>query len=213
MPEVYYYVKSEKVSDLISCGIKLSAFYNKEVIIDGEKKLCLSGLLNPRDNIELYRSEEFCCLKLLVKADKCYVADRFIYTLAKEDEQTIELYYKTVMSIENYKFGIYREPECLITTTILPGEVTLLNKRMDSPVLYINSEELYLSNVLQNIKDEFSEIDDCLLYYFLDKLAENGIVEKIESKKGDTIFKDMLGKIYCAKKPDLNTVVSYIFKP
>ncbi len=204
MPEVYYYVKSENVPNIVDCGLKLSTFYNKEVIIDGEKKLCFSGLINPRDDFELYNSDSHKCLKVQVKSEKCFVADRFIYE-ASEGGQDIELYYKTIIPIEKYMFGTYRLPECLITTTILAGESTVLDKRIDSPVLYSNSEELYINNILQELREKYAEIDDPLLYYLLDILADLGKLDKIEnSNTGTSVFKNKLGRTYCIKKPDLD---------
>jgi len=203
MLEVYYYVKSEDVSNIIDCGLKLSTFHNKEVIIGEEKKLCFSGLINPKDDFELYKSTSFSCLKLQVKSEKCFIADRFIYETAQS--QNMELYYKTIVPIEQYMFGKYRLPECLITTTILAGEASILDKRMDSPVLYSNSEELYINNILQELREQFVETDDSLLYYFFDKLADLGKLDKIEnSNTGKSVFKNESGKTYCVKTPALS---------
>ncbi len=202
MPEVYYYVKPEDVLNITDCGLKLSTFHDKEVKIEGEMKQCFSALLNPKDDIELYKSPSFSCLKLQVKSEKCFVADRFIYETALN--QDIELYYKTIIPIDKYMFGTYRLPECLITTTILPGEAQVLNKRIDSPILYTNSEELYINNILQELRDNYPEIDDTLLYVFLDILTGMGKLEKIENSNiGMSIFKNELGRTYCIKKPDM----------
>jgi hypothetical protein len=205
MTEVYYYVKSENVSDIIDCGLKLSAFYDKEVVIEGEKKPCFCALINPRDDLKLYRSSSFSCLKLQVKLEKCFVADGFIYETVKEKGLDMKLYYDTIIPIEKYIFGAYRLPECLITTTILPGEASALDKRIDSPVLYSNSEELYINSILQELREQYAEIDDCLLYNFLDKLADLEKIDKIEnSDNSKLVFKNEFGRTFCIKKPDLN---------
>jgi len=205
MSEVYYYVKSENVSNIIDCGLKLSTFHNKEVVIEDENKLCFSGLINPKDDLELYKSSLFTCLKIQVKTGKCFVADRFIYDIAQEQGLNMELYYKSIVPIEKYAFGSYRLPECLITTTILAGEASVLNKKMDSPVLYSNSEELYINNILQELREQYAEIDDSLLYYFLDKLADLAKLDKIENSNiGTSVFKNKLGRTYCIKKPHLD---------
>jgi hypothetical protein len=203
MSEVYYYVKSENVSNIIDCGLKLSTFHNKEVIIEEEKKLCFSGLINPKDDVELYKSTAYSCLKLQVKSEKCFVADRFIYETAKGHD--MELYYKTIVPIEQYMFGKYRLPECLVITTILAGEASVLDKRMDSPVIYSNSEELYIYNILQELREQYAEIDDSLLYFFLDKLVNLGKFTKIENiNTGKSVFKNGAGITYCVKTPDVN---------
>lgn len=209
MPEVYYYVKSENVSNIIDCGLKLSTYHNKEVIIGEEKKLCFSGLINPKDDLELYKSNTHTCLKIQVKSEKCFIADRFIYETAQGQASNMELYYKSIVPIEQYSFGSYRMPECLITTTILDGEACVLDKRMDSPVIYSNSEELYINNILEELREQYLEVDDYLLYYFFDKLVDLKKLDKIEnSSTGTAIFIDLEGRTYCVKKPDLDNIIN-----
>lgn len=203
MVEVYYYVKTENVPNILDCGLKLSSFHNREAIIDGEKILCFSGLLNPKDNMELYRSAEFTCLKIQVKPEKCYVADKFLSDNAGAGD--LGLYYNSIISVEKYIFGAYRLPECLITTTILAGEASVLDKRMDSPVIYTNSEELYINNILQELREKLAETDDFLLYYFFDKLAGINKIRKYENpEKCTAVFRTEDGRTYCVKKPDMD---------
>ncbi len=208
MVEIYYYAKTENLSNILDCGLKLSACYNREVVIDGERVICFSGLLNPKDDMELYKSSEYTCLKIQAKNEKCFIADRFLHENANKLESSeMELYYKSVVPINKYIFGAYRLPECLITTTILPGEAAVLDKRMDSPVIYSNSEELYINNVLQDLREQLAESDDFLLYYFFDRLAEEKQVEKLEnSHKGTAVFKTGSGNTYCIKKPQMEKI-------
>ncbi len=204
MIEVYYYVKAEDVSNILDCGLKLSSCYNREAVIDGEEVRCFAGLLNPKDNPEQYRSSEFTCLKIQVKNEKCFVADRFLYENASAQNSELELYYNSIIPVEKYIFGTYRLPECLITTTILAGEAAILDKRMDSPVIYTNSEELYIHNILQELRERLAESDDFLLYYFFDKLADEKFLKKLENvEKGTAVFRTAAGKTYCIKKPVL----------
>lgn len=205
MVEVYYYVKSENVADIVDCGLKLSAFHDKEVNIGQEKKQCFSALLNPKDDLDLYRSKSYTCLKIQVDNEKCYVADRFIYDTAQDEKLDMELYYNSIIPIDSYIFGTYRRPECLITTTILEGEAYVLDKRMDSPVIYTNSEELYINNILQEFRERYDAADDYLLYYFFNKLSEMSVLEKYENtENGTAVFKTGAGRSYCVKKPDLD---------
>ena len=39
MPEVYYFVKTEDVDDILDCGMKLSSFHDKKVMMEGVEKL------------------------------------------------------------------------------------------------------------------------------------------------------------------------------
>ncbi len=198
-------MNTENVSNILDCGLKLSTFHDREAIIDGDKTLCFSGLLNPKDNIELYRSSEHTCLKVQVKKEKCFIADRFLYENAFDGQ--LEFYYKSIIPVEKYIFGSLRLPECLITSTILAGEAAVLDRRMDSPVIYTNSEELYINNILQELRENIPATDDFLLYYFFDRLSEEKHLEKHENPyNGTTVFKTPEGKTYCIKKPDLKNL-------
>ncbi|HEX2925900.1 MAG TPA: hypothetical protein VHP38_06530 [Ruminiclostridium sp.] len=205
MPEVYYYVSSEKVPDIIDCGLKLSACYDKVVNVEDEPKQCFAGLLNPRDDLYSYKSDILTCIKVQVKGEQCFVADRFIYETIKEKPGNWELYNKSIVPLEKYIFGAYRYPECLITSTILAGEAAVLDSRMDSPIIYENSEDLYINNILNYFREHYEKFDDYLLYSFFNRLAELNKLDKIESKDGKkAVFTNESGGIYCIRKQEAN---------
>ncbi|EPR14326.1 hypothetical protein [Ruminiclostridium papyrosolvens] len=207
MPEVYYYVNSDKVSDILDCGLKLSAFFDKEVMIEGDIQQCFAGLINPRDDMNSYNSESLTCIKINVRSDKCYVADRFVYETIKEKPENLELYNKSVIPLEKYIFGTYRKPECLITSTILAGEAARLDRCMDLPVIYENSETLYINNIINNFREQYDKFDDYLLYSFFSRLEEMGKVNTIKSSDGGkAVFTTESGEIYCIRMPELNKI-------
>ncbi len=207
MPEVYYYVSSDKVSDILDCGLKLSAFYDKEVMIEGYIQQCFAGLINPKDDMSSYNSDGLTCIKINVRSDKCYVADSFVYETIKEKPENLELYNTSVIPLEKYIFGTYRKPECLITSTILAGEAARLDRCMDLPVIYENSETLYINNIINNFREQYDKFDDYLLYSFFSRLEEMGKVNTIKSSDGGkTVFTTESGEIYCIRKPELNKI-------
>ena len=134
MVEVYYYLPEEEVENAVECGIKLSQFFDKEVEINGNLKKCLTAFLNPKDDIEKYKCADFICVKLELDSKYCFVADKFLYNISPDFPQAYELYKESIMPIEKYIFGSYRIPECLVTSTIISGQVGVLDKRLDSPV-------------------------------------------------------------------------------
>ncbi len=79
MVEVYYYLPSREVEEVVECGLKLSKWHDKEVVINGDSKKCISALLNPRDDIGKYRSADFKCVKFELAPQYCYAADRYLY--------------------------------------------------------------------------------------------------------------------------------------
>ncbi len=205
MVEVYLYLPAEKTDVAVECGIKLSEWYSREVEIDGEIKKCITALLNPRDDYEKYTSTGFKCLKLEVLPKHCRIADTLLYKAGLSNPEAMELYRYSIMPIEDYTFGSYRLPECLITSTILGDRISLPGKGLDSPVLYSNSQELYFNNLLEGMKEVHDDLNDTLLYFFFKKLCEEGKAKGIEDHtNGLAVFTYAGdGRTYTLKIPDM----------
>lgn len=204
MVDVYYYVPAKMADHIIDCGLKLSEWFDREVLLEGETRKCISTLLNPRDDREKYKSARFRCLKIEVDPRNCYVADRFLHETGQFSDKAAELYQKTVILAENYKFGMYRLPECLLSGTILTEQIRPVEKRLNNPVLFESSEKLYTSNIMENYREENDRFNDVLLYYFYNKLAEFKKIDKIEDKeKGMAVFFDKeQEKTFCIRIPE-----------
>ena len=208
MAEVYYYVPAEDSDYIIECGLKLSRWYEKEILIEGINKKCFSALLNPKDNMEKFSDEHLKCIKLDIPSEYCYVADKYLYEAGLYIPEIMESYYKSIIPIEKYLFGLYRLPECLVTTTVIPEQVGILNKAQDIPVLFNSSEELYINNLTEINKEIYEDFDDMILYYFYSKLAEYKNITCIEDKNNEmAIFIDNTNikkdKIYTIKIPKI----------
>jgi hypothetical protein len=194
MVEVYYYLPLDKVNHAVECGMKLSGWFDKEVVIRGESKRCISALLNPKDDMEKYRSDTLKGVKIEIPPYYCFVADKYLYQAGLNFPEVMELYTRSITPIQDYIFGSFRLPECLITCTVIAGQVSVLDKRLDSPVLFGNSEELYINNIVEAYREKHQDFNDTMLYYFYCKLAENGKIEKIEdTKKKIAVFLDKTG--------------------
>lgn len=205
MVEVYYYIPVDKVENAVTCGIKLSEWYDREVNIGGSAKRCITTLLNPRDDYEKYTSPDHKCLKLEIMPKYCFAADKFLYNAGVTFPGMMEIYNRSIIPVENYNFGRYRLPECLVTSTIISDFVSILDKRLDSPILFNSSEELYMNNIIEGYKEAHNDFIDAMLYSFYSKLAEAGKVKLMEDTfSGVAIFIDERdGRTYTLKKPDL----------
>ena len=205
MIEVYYYLPSGEVDNAIECGLKLSRWFDKEVVINGDLKKCMSCLLNPKDDIIKYRSENLTCIKFELPPNYCFVADKCLYEAGQAFPEVMDLYMKSIKPLGEYMFGSYRLPECLVTATVIPGQISYLNKTLDIPVLFGNSEELYINNMIETYKEKYDDFSDTILYHFYVKLAESGVVEKYEEcNSGITVFVDRnSGKSTVLRIPDM----------
>lgn len=206
MVEVYYYLPAAEADVVVECGLKLSRWADREIKMGGEVRKCISALLNPRDDMDKYRSSAFKCLKLEIQPDYCYIADRYLYEAGKIANAAMDMYYGSVIPVENYMFGTYRLPECLVFTTIMSEQISFLSRGMDSPILYDNSEDLYINNVIETYREYHSNFNDCLLYNFYCKLAEIGKADKIEDreKKIAVFFDRKREKVFSVRIPDMS---------
>ncbi|TYQ16839.1 UNVERIFIED_CONTAM: hypothetical protein Cloal_3414 [Acetivibrio alkalicellulosi] len=203
MVEVYYYVPVEQVENAVECGLKLSKWYEKEVRIGLDKKKCMSALLNPKDDMVKYKSDALRCVKLEIYPRYCYVADRYLYEVGLTHSEVMQLYLESVMPIENYTFGLYRLPECLVTTTVIGEQISILDKRLDSPILFDNSEDLYINNIIEDYKGIYPNFNDMMLYYFYSYLVEKEKLKRYEDEDVVVFVDKEIERPFAIKKPPI----------
>ena len=189
MVEVYFYIPADRAGDAVDCGIKLSEWYSREVCIDGIARKCITALLNPRDEYEKYTSSEYKCLKMEIPPKYCYVADRSLYEAGRGNPEAMKLYEGSIIPVMDYRFGDYRFPEALVTSTVLGEQISVTGKMLDTPVLYTNSQELYLSNLTAQLREEHSDLDDTFLYLYFKWLCSQGEADMVcDSAAGPAVF-------------------------
>jgi hypothetical protein len=205
MVEVYFYMSVQKADIAAECGMKLSEWYSREMELGGERKKCISALLNPRDDYERYMSHDYRCLKLEVQPKYCFAADSLLFEPGLAHPEVMEMYKRSIVPIEKYTFGDYRLPECLITGTIIGENICVLGRGLDTPVLYNNSLELYFNNILEGFREEHDDFNDSLLYHFFKRLHLEGKVNCVEdSASGLAVFQDSrINRTYTLKIPDM----------
>ena len=205
MIEVFYYIPAEKAEEAVECGMKLSEWYTREVKIDSDLKKCITGLLNPRDDLEKYTSSRYKCLKLEIVPKYCFIADGLLYELGQKYPEAMDMYIKSIVPAESYTYGDYRQPECLITSTIFSEQISLLGNGLDTPIFYNNSRELFFSTIFEGLRETHDDLDDALLYYFFKGLAGAGKATCIEdADKRIAAFRCVDGRIYTLRIPDID---------
>lgn len=145
MAIVYHYVSKEKATDYLKYGIRLSKQFDKEVVLNGYWKQCITALLNPKDNLEKFNSDNDIALKIEVSPDYCKIVE------SSEEKENLK-----AIDYENYILGTFLHPEVLITTSVLPEKISVLNKDIDVPVLYDNSEDYYYQCRIAELLEEMA---------------------------------------------------------
>jgi len=129
---LYYYVNKKEAATIIECGLKLSAGFDKEVIIDGSHKKCITALVSPYDDYLKLVSEEYRCLKLEVAVKFCYVADRDLRSAQYDTLSLYGNYFASILPVDQYVEGLYENPEYLITCTLLSEQIHVANRKLFS---------------------------------------------------------------------------------
>ena len=191
MAELYFFVPKEKIGDIIDCGLKLSEWYDREIPIPGisENKKVLKAFLNPRDNKKALKNPNYQCLRLEVGLEHCKVGDGFFYAIGLDDPEFMKRYYNSMVPLQDYCFGTFRDPEVLVMTSILPEYIEVTGKAMDIPLLYESSEALYLLNRMEKQEELYKDSGNHLLYAFFTYLESKGKVVRFEDKeRKDAVF-------------------------
>ncbi len=191
----YFYIDSKKADETAECGLKLS-LYGENILADEDHPIrAIRALLSPKDDMASYKNPELACLKLDIDNDKLLVAEETYLKTGKRD-----WFNESVVHAEKYMLGSYRKPCFLITFTVLGEYIGILDKSRDVPVLYDQSEELYV----HKIKSEFEYSDenfyDRALYGYLAVMKKMGRADVEWQSEGLTVF-SIEGKKYIVGNP------------
>jgi len=191
MSVLYYYVPADSVRDIIDCGIKLSQWYDRELDFGeprGRRKV-LRALINPWDEPDKSRDKSYCCLRLDLDPKECRVGDADLFRMGLSEPSLMERYLRTLVPLSDYRFGTFRSPECLVFTSILPEQIELTGKVQDTPVLFENSEALYLGNLLEKFEQQCQDSGNTLIYAYCRYLESLGSMRRIENRDlGISVF-------------------------
>lgn len=184
MAELYFFVTKEKIGDIIDCGLKLSEWYDRVLSIPGivDNKKVIKAFLNPRDHQEALRNSDYECLRLDVDLEYCKVADGFLYAMGLDNPEFMKRYYNSMVPLQDYCFGTFRDPEVLVMASILPEFIEVTGKALDIPLLYESSEVLYLVNRMEKHEELYKDSGNHLLYAFFTFLESKGKVTRFEDK-------------------------------
>ena len=194
MVDVYFYIPKEEVNEVVSTGIDIAKYGTKEVEFLEKKQTVLVALLNPKDDIKKYSDDSYECLKISVNPSEVLVGDCTFYY-----EETMDKYFKSLELLENYVFGTKRNPECLILTSITTG-ISKLNKGFDSPIIYENSEKLYIDSIFGECREKEDNFDDKALFLYLLYMCQEEKATACQIEDNIVFTVNETGKTYITKE-------------
>lgn len=189
MLDSYIFIHRDKLDEIEGCGMRLSQWADRTVFVNGEERNYISSLFNPRDNIEKYKSKDYKVVKLNVDIEYCFVAEGFLLKEGFNSPENLSLYTRSIIPAKEYILGMYRRPECLTSKTVMPYEMEIPSKALSFPLFYESSESLYLNKLMENMREENSRFNDIVLYYYFNRMAKNGEIDKVtDENAGIVVF-------------------------
>ncbi len=128
MLTLYCYVYKAEALTRKECGMKLSASFDKEVILEGSRKKCVSALISPMVDSVKFESGDFACLQLEIHPRYCLVADHD-QDGGAEGKYMTDKYLESIIPFEKYTDGLYQNPEYLVTCTVSSEQIHIVNRK------------------------------------------------------------------------------------
>lgn len=183
--ELYFYISVTEAEEAAECGISLESHFSRSFKINGDMMKCIVALLNPKDDPDKYNSDAFACLCIQPDMRYSFVIDGAVYAAGLAGQQD-------ALPLNDYIYGSFRLPECLITSTVLPGKVRIAGRVLDAPLLYDNSKDFYIECLFEKYRENEPDFLEDVLYRYFDALVSenNGEIEKFtDAASGLAIFK------------------------
>lgn len=169
--KVFFAVPDSAVEDICECGLKISEYKNRTVVISGNELNAVSARLNPND---LEQIEGYTVIRLVPDDAHSFISegsfyDEYVMALQNGGDEVFwkKEYEKSMIPVSQYKLGMYRSPEYLIIRTLFSEQIETFDRRKGEPILYNNSTELYIGNAVRSAEehcDDFYENAVCAFY-------------------------------------------------
>ncbi len=173
----YFYVPALLADEILECGLKLNDWSDREAIIHGTSVKCMTAYIHPADGAAAMPGIDgkgSVLLRFTVPAQYAFVAEGSL-------RGNREAYDRTITSAEQYEIGSYRNPQGLITCTVLPGMIERHDRRMGEAVFYESSEQFYMDRLFLGTDEQYPDFRDTALAAFYSRLAAQGGYQIIRS--------------------------------
>ena len=206
MAGVYFQIRADAVADAVQCGLKLSEHADRELVLPGETRArrIMSAWLHPDDLPNKRQESDFRCLRLDLDPVRCHVGDADLYELGLQHPTLMRRYLDTLVLLRDYRFGTFRAPECLISSSVLDSQIEVAGHAIGFPVVFENSVALYLRNRMGSYEEALQDGGNALFFAWCRLLESKGLMERyIDASGSKEVFRSKrTGEILVLDVPD-----------
>lgn len=190
MNYIYLYSNIKNRLSYLKYGIKLSEHADIVINLNDLSKKGIQAFLSPKDSI-LYDNEDYICFRISTTNLNIYVFENtFINSFLIND---------TFYKLSDYKIGTFKDPICLICSSILPENIFIYDKLIDMPLLVQNSKEFHINNSINNILDALLLENESYYDELLNIAIKSKLIKLVKSDKDNFIYKDKSNNLYFKK--------------
>lgn len=187
MAGVYYQIRADMAADAVQCGLKLSEHADRELVFPGESQSrpVMTAWLHPDDLPDRGTAHGHVCLRLEVDPARCLVGDADLFRFGRTEPLLMERFAASLVPLKAYRFGTFRSPECFIPSSVLDSQIVVLGRALDIPVLYENSETLYLQTLMSGYEEARKDHGNALFFAWCRLLASKGLMDRFADDAGN----------------------------
>jgi len=183
--DVFFYIDKKDRERVLECGLRLAEWAERKIFLSGIQQPCIRALLNPLDDKDRFEDDNYLPMKIRVNPKATLVAEGIFYDDALFEHGINDLYNNSIIPLEQYVFGTYRKPECLLSGTVGNRFFNVMDKLIDVPVLYASSEELYVEMQIEHGKELYDNFEERLLYRYYSYLASKELYKEYITVDGE----------------------------
>ena len=163
--QAYIWLEKERAEEVLAGGLRPEGEGIEGLSLPRAGGGYIAALLNPADDYATAGSAGLVCLRLNVDAKKAYVIDT-----ARIEGKIAD----TLAPAEKYVFGTYRRPLLVIPEQVEPENIKKYEGVLDAPVLYENSEKIYIDRQFALADDNDPGFREIALRAYHEKQAAAG---------------------------------------
>jgi hypothetical protein len=175
---VYYFCDREKLDLALRDGLMIKDFADRKIGYKDMNTLAIAGYLNPQDNKQKKNDMQYVCLELSTDNNTCYATDKDLFESHKYnplDHDIRSRYYKSLISLEKYRYGQYRVAEVLIHRDVAPANIKLYSSKDRGIVNFSDEFNPYYGCLLEEVREEKG--NEYIIYLYCEEMVNNQTFE------------------------------------
>lgn len=163
--QAYIWLEKERAEEVLAGGLRPEGESIEGLSLPRTGGRYIAALLHPADRFYGRGTAGKVCLRLEIDAKKAYVID-----IGRIKNKAAD----SLIPAEKYVYGTFRRPVLIVLTPVEPEDIKKYERVLDAPVLYENSEKIYIDRQFALADDNDPGFRETALRAYYEKQAAAG---------------------------------------